>query len=66
MLTVKEVAAKLGVSPSTVYRWVDDGDLNAVRLIKPSPITPKRRRGGAIRIPEAQVNALLLQTEDAA
>jgi excisionase family DNA binding protein len=32
LLTVREVAAELGVSPVTVYRWVTDGRVPAIRL----------------------------------
>lgn len=31
-LTIKEVAAKLGVSESTVLRVIKDGDLKAIRI----------------------------------
>lgn len=59
MLTVKEVATRLGVSQSTVYRWVQDGDLEARREKKPSAVKSKRTYRGSIRIPEAAVNALV-------
>lgn len=65
MLTVKEAAIRLGVSPSTVYRWVDDGDLDAVREKKPSPVKRKRSYKGSIQIPEGQVDALLAATQAA-
>lgn len=65
MLTVKEVATRLGVSQSTVYRWVQDGDLAAERNKKPTAVKPKRNYQGNIRIAEAAVNALLI-TEQAA
>lgn len=58
MLTVKEVADRLGVSPSTVYRWVDDGALPATRKRKPSAVKPKRNVRGSIEIDEAHVIAL--------
>lgn len=32
MLTVIEVAEKMRVSVFTVYRWIRDGDLKAVRI----------------------------------
>lgn len=66
MLTVKEAAKRLGVSPSTVYRWVDIGELEAECPAKPIPINRKRRYKGPIAIPEAQVNELLRQATDAA
>lgn len=59
MPTVREAADRLGVSPSTVYRWVDDGVLEAVCTTKPSPIRRKRRYKGTIAIPEAAIDALL-------
>lgn len=59
MLTVKEVATRLDVSQSTVYRWVQDGDLEASREKKPSAVKPKRNYQGSIRIPESAVDALL-------
>ena len=31
-VTVKEAASALGVSPSTVYKWVNEGTLKAKRL----------------------------------
>jgi excisionase family DNA binding protein len=58
VLTVKEVAKRLGVSPSTVYRWVDDGALPATRNRKPSAVKPKRNIRGSIKIDEADVVAL--------
>ena len=62
MLTVKEVADRLGVSPSTVYRWVNDGALPATRKKKPTAIVPKRNLGGSVRIAEADVVALEADT----
>lgn len=56
MLRVKEVADRLHVHPATVYRWIKQGHLQAVRYgqIQPVGITAT---GGAIRIPEASVAA---------
>lgn len=31
-VTVKEAARALGVAPSTVYKWIDEGTLKAKRL----------------------------------
>ena len=53
MLHVKEVAARLDVHPSTVYRWIKNGLLQAVRygrLVTPGATVSGT--GGAIRIPE--------------
>ncbi|WP_327335896.1 helix-turn-helix domain-containing protein [Streptomyces sp. NBC_01324] len=53
MLRVKEVADRLRVHPATVYRWIAEGRLPAVRYGK--PIEPGAMRlggGGSIRIPE--------------
>lgn len=65
MLTVKEAANRLGVSPSTVYRWVDDGEIEAKCQTKPSPVKRKRRYKGSIQIAEATVDALLASAEAA-
>lgn len=52
MLRVKEVADRLRVHPATVYRWINEGHLPAVRYGKPVVIgTTKPRGGGAIRVP---------------
>ncbi|MEU6233832.1 helix-turn-helix domain-containing protein [Kitasatospora sp. NPDC047058] len=58
MLTVKEVADRLGVSPSTVYRWVDDDVLPATRKRKPSAVKSKRNLRGSIEIDETHVIAI--------
>jgi excisionase family DNA binding protein len=53
VLRVKEVADRLRVHPATVYRWIADGRLPAVRYGKPiTPGTPVKGGGGSIRIPE--------------
>lgn len=54
MLRVKEVADRLRVHPATVYRWIQDGHLPAVRYGKPFVLGSVRKRGsgGAIRVPE--------------
>lgn len=45
LLTARQVAGQLGVSPATVLRWVRQGDLAAIRL--PS---------GALRFPETALD----------
>lgn len=65
MPTVKEAAERIGVSPSTVYRWVDIGALQATCTTKPSPIKRKRRYKGNIEIPEEQVRELAQQASAA-
>lgn len=50
-LSVKEAATALEVHPSTIYRWVDEGELTAVRYGKVRREGAKTR-GGEIRIPE--------------
>jgi excisionase family DNA binding protein len=50
LLTAREVAERLGVSPATVLRWVRRGELPAIRL--PS---------GAIRFRESELEAWLEQ-----
>jgi excisionase family DNA binding protein len=53
VLRVKEVADRLNVHPATVYRWIADGRLPAVRYGKPvDPGQPLEGAGGSIRIPE--------------
>lgn len=65
MPTVKETALRLGVSQSTVYRWVDDGDIDAICTKKPSPVQRRRRYKGSIEIPEEQIEALLAAAQAA-
>lgn len=55
-LTVRETAAALRVSVPTVYRWVKDGQLKAIRLGEQWS-RGQEGRGGAISIPEAVVAA---------
>lgn len=61
LLTVKEVAAALRVSPPTVYRWISDGEMEAIRYGKPL-IVGGAKRGGAIRIRKSEVDARLATT----
>ncbi|WP_329390163.1 helix-turn-helix domain-containing protein [Streptomyces sp. NBC_01716] len=53
-LSVKEAASALGVSASTVYRWVVEGELPSIRYGK-APTEGSKKRGGEIRIPEYTV-----------
>lgn len=53
-LSVKEAATALDVHPSTIYRWVVQGELQAVRYGK-APAGGSKKRGGEIRIPEHTV-----------
>ncbi|MGW4505725.1 helix-turn-helix domain-containing protein [Streptomyces sp. NPDC004436] len=54
MLRVKEVATRLNVHPATVYRWINEGRLKAVRYGQPMVAGPGAKgSGGAIRVPEA-------------
>lgn len=53
-LTAKELAVELKVLPKTVYRWIADGKLKAVR-------TP----GGGYRIWRRDVEALSAKEKDA-
>jgi excisionase family DNA binding protein len=52
MLTVQQVADKLGVSPALVYGWVNSGTLPCYRL-------GQAGRRGSIRVAEADVDAFL-------
>ncbi|MFD3814986.1 helix-turn-helix domain-containing protein [Streptomyces rubiginosohelvolus] len=63
MLRVKEVADRLRVHPATVYRWIADGHLPAVRYGKPiEPGVAIEGGGGSIRIPESAVTDRLSDT----
>ncbi|MFD8142468.1 helix-turn-helix domain-containing protein [Streptomyces sp. NPDC059708] len=54
MLRVKEVAKRLKVHPATVYRWINEGRLEAVRYGKPHVCgAAAKGSGGAIRVPES-------------
>jgi excisionase family DNA binding protein len=57
-LSVKEAAKALGLHPSTLYRWVDAGDLEHIRYGK-HPDKDNKTRGSEIRIPESVVAELL-------
>ncbi|MCX5158110.1 helix-turn-helix domain-containing protein [Streptomyces sp. NBC_00264] len=57
---MKETAVALRISEPTVYRWIANGDLPAIRYGQPRP-EGDARRGGAIRIPKGVVMALLTQ-----
>ncbi|PAZ15646.1 hypothetical protein CLM62_12685 [Streptomyces sp. SA15] len=57
LLTVREAAVLLRISKPTVYRWIDNGDLPAIRYGQPRA-EGDPRRGGAIRIPRDVVMAL--------
>lgn len=67
MLRVKEVATRLNVHPATVYRWIKEGHLEAVRYGRPQPIgAVANGPGGAIRIPEAALAAFELPVTEVA
>lgn len=67
VLRVKEVADRLRVHPATVYRWIADGRLPAVRYGKPIvPGTPIRGGGGSIRVPEEALTSDLPVSQEAA
>jgi excisionase family DNA binding protein len=61
LLTVREAAAALRVSKSTIYRWIAEGELPAIRYGQPRP-EGDARRGGALRIPESAVMAYTTPT----
>ncbi|MFJ2676367.1 helix-turn-helix domain-containing protein [Streptomyces sp. NPDC087525] len=66
LLTVREVAAALRVSIPTVYRWIANDEMRAIRYGKPRAIGDAKR-GGAIRIPESEVDVRLsLEPSEAA
>jgi excisionase family DNA binding protein len=54
LLTVKELAAVLGVTPTCVYRWLGEKKLTAVRFSK-----------RCVRFRESDVQELLQQLTDA-
>ena len=59
LLTVRDVAARLGVCTATVYRLVDEGQLAHVRVLNAIRVAPRdleafieaQRRAGEIREP---------------
>ncbi|MEU3665775.1 helix-turn-helix domain-containing protein [Streptomyces virginiae] len=54
MLRVKEVATRLKVHPATVYRWIHEGRLEAVRYGQPHVAgAGAKGSGGAFRVPES-------------
>lgn len=55
LLTPKEVAARLSVSPRTVYGWIAEGRLDAVHLSE-----------RVTRVPEESVDAMVMQAFEAA
>lgn len=57
MLSVKEMAKILDVHPATIYRWIKEGHLRAVRHGKPYKPGTAGAVGGAIRIPESEVDS---------
>lgn len=59
LLTVREFAAALRVSVPTAYRWIAAGEVTVIRYGKPRS-GGDTRRGGAIRIPESEVDARLM------
>lgn len=59
MLRVKEVADRLRVHPATVYRWIAEGRLPALRYGKPiEPGTARLGGGGSIRVPEDAISGV--------
>ncbi|GGX40405.1 helix-turn-helix domain-containing protein [Streptomyces noursei] len=65
MLRVKEVAKRLDVHPATVYRWIKEGHLEAVRYGKVQP-AGTTGRGGALRISESSLNAVEIKLDEKA
>jgi excisionase family DNA binding protein len=55
LLTVREVAAALRVSIPTVYRWIANDEMRAIRYGKPRA-KGDNKRGGAIRVPQSEVD----------
>lgn len=58
LLTVQEVAAALRVSKPTVYRWIANDEMRAIRYGRERP-EGDTRRGGAIRVPKSEVDSRL-------
>jgi len=52
MLTVREVAERLRVSPATVYRWVRRGKLEALQM------------DGTIRVEEEALNEFIKKAKE--
>jgi excisionase family DNA binding protein len=54
LLRVPEVAARLGVDPSTVYRWIESGRLPALQL---------GGRGYTVRVDERELETWLYEND---
>lgn len=67
MLRVKEVATRLKVHPATVYRWINEGHMQAIRYGKPLEVGAEANgSGGAIRVPEAALAAFEMPATEVA
>jgi transposase len=53
MYSVKEVAAIFGISPDSVHRMIERGEMKAWRL--PHPSNKRKRVYAVYRIPESEV-----------
>jgi excisionase family DNA binding protein len=67
VLRVREVATRLKVHPATVYRWINEGHMQAFRYGKPLEVGAESiGSGGAIRVPEAALAAYETPTTEVA
>ena len=56
LYTVKEVAGILRVNRKTIYNWIDQGRIRAVKFTE-------NQKNRYVRIPESAINKFIVQNE---
>lgn len=56
LYTVKEVAGILRVNRKTIYNWIDQGKIRAVKFTE-------NQKNRYVRIPESAINKFIVQNE---